>query len=139
MYGRLSTKDVIKRFKLHYGEDLVSEKIKGNTKCESCHYPNASDAIICMRCSSPINTKEKVENSTGLFKEILKQKEEFEKKSEGLKDQRDAMTEMDLRLKAMDEALRAQRAEIDAKMTLLQSQTKEVAFREIQIELASRP
>ncbi len=84
VYGRLSTKDVIKRFKLHYGEHVESDQIRGNETCEVCQYPNSSKAMNCVRCSSPMNANEKAKVSTGIFREILERKEEVESESQGL-------------------------------------------------------
>lgn len=138
VYGRLSTKDVIKRFKLHYGEKVKKEAVRGNQTCESCGFPNAPDAKVCERCSSPLSAIEKFAASSGVFKETLTKRIDAEKRSEEIEAQAASLVNMQSRLETMNEALRIQQAEIESRMAVLQNQAKEIAVKEIRAGLASR-
>lgn len=135
VYGRLSTQDVIKRFKLHYGEKVESDRVRENLSCEFCQYPNPRDAKACMQCNAILDVKHAGEFATGKFKETLEKKALLEKQSTDLESQQGAMIELDSRLKEMDQVLRAQKAEIEAKMEIMQNQAKQIALREIQLAL----
>jgi hypothetical protein len=135
VYGRLSTQDVIKRFKLHYGERVETELIKGNVNCGFCQYPNSCDEKACLRCSGSLNAKDAGVLATGKFKEVLEEKADMERRAEDLTNQQSSMIELDSKLQAMDEALKDQRAEMDAQMKVMQEQAKKIALREIQLAM----
>lgn len=139
VYGRLNTKDVIKRYKLHYGESVESESVPGNVVCGSCQYPNPSDSSVCLRCSNSLNVKENGFVATGKFEEAIAQKTKAEQQSKDFLKHQEDMIEMDSRLKAMDEALKARQAEIGAKILEMQAQAKELAIREIKAGLEMNP
>jgi integrase len=137
VYGRLSTTDVINRFKLHYGEKISEKTLNRNILCEHCEYPNPHEGKMCLRCNASLNSRDAIAGATGKFKEILEKETEIGQRSKDLKDQQNRMIELDTRIKMMDESLSTRNAEIDAKMESMQKQAKEVALREIRIKLAN--
>ncbi len=134
VYGRLSTKDVVNRFKSHYGEKIETSRRKENAICEFCEYPNPHDAKACLRCNGLLSTSDRAFGATGKFKEILEKESEIERRSVDLENQENRMLELDTRIKMMEESLRDRNAEIDSKIALVQNWAKEIALKEIRLK-----
>lgn len=55
-YGRLSVKDVMRRFHSHYGMDAEQETRQvTHQNCPTCHHVNEPEATWCCRCGTPFN------------------------------------------------------------------------------------
>lgn len=55
-YGRLSVKDIMRRFHSHYGMEVEEQpKQMEHMNCPNCHHTNAHDAQWCRRCGTPFS------------------------------------------------------------------------------------
>lgn len=89
-YGRLSVKDVMRRFHSHYGmESEENKKLVAHQNCPTCHHVNAQEATWCCRCGTPFTALGAVEmahsqklagetTSSSVHEELLSMKKELQ-------------------------------------------------------------
>ena len=63
-YGRLSIKDVVHRFKSHYGtDDTEPVKLMQHQTCPACKTVNTETQNWCSACGTPLNTSGAIESA----------------------------------------------------------------------------
>ena len=137
VYGRLSTKDVINRFKRHYGERVEERGPANHVECPACGFPNASGEKVCQKCFSSLNVEKIANSATGKFKEVLKKESDLAAKEIQIAGQQEKMVDLDHRIREMDQVLRERQIEIDRKLEILRSNSREMAVREIELKLSA--
>ncbi len=82
-YGRLSVKDVMKRFRSHYGDDEEEAKPTQNRTCQTCGASCRPESKWCASCATPLNTEGATEMAIqhGMYQRGKKQAVEKELES----------------------------------------------------------
>ena len=124
IYGRLSTEDVMNRFRDHY--DIAGkEEPKTTTRlCQLCAYPNEQNANHCYRCHSPMTTEAAIQKTDNQNMELSSDL------NQQLESERQKRLELELQMKQ-------QATLFNQQMETFSAQIKAIAVQEIREKMAA--
>lgn len=126
IYGRLSTNDVMNRFRNHYGLDHRAESRIQHCTCGLCGQVNAPDAACCYRCNAPLSTEAGMRRAA-----VVRQETSGEAAlNRALEEERRKRDELERQLQNQVQHFNQQFLE-------LQEQVKTMAIREIELKQRS--